>query len=187
MPFYTRRPGAVEPFPAEPSPKECDPSSRDTEGWTALDWAISQGQGGGVELPKEVFFVWKNHDPWGFMMQFDWLAHMFQMFRWKTTNYFFRSVKKNKAHQVRWFLTLKCPSLCNLVFLMPLNFKDPIITTEQTRRPWLLCFRMWICFTSFTGKNHRNPLTQKGHPIVRLGRECTTRSLTGCSGWYKWM
>ena len=25
--------------------QECDPSSRDTEGWTALDWAISQGRG----------------------------------------------------------------------------------------------------------------------------------------------
>ena len=40
-----RRPGAGPAVSGRALPKECDPSSRDTEGWTALDWAISQGQG----------------------------------------------------------------------------------------------------------------------------------------------
>ena len=110
--------------------------------------------GGGFGTPKEVFFVWqKPRFPGGNKWsKLTVRLHMFSNGLVKNQQLFSRSVKNLKAYQVRWFLTLKCPSLCNLVFLMPLNFKDPIITTEQTRKPWLLCFTMWICFTSFRGK-----------------------------------
>ena len=105
----------------------------------------------------------------------------------KNHQLFFRSVKKNSRLIKRVVFNIEMSITLQLGVFDAFEFQRSNNHNRTNSKTMTVVFYNVSLFHLLYGKNHRNPLTQKGHPIVRLGLECTTRSLTGCSGWYKWV